>query len=577
MEKGVGLLLGGILSAQVWVSATVVDSAGEPLPFVSVYNLRAHQGTYTDLQGRFRIEALPTDTIEIRCVGYQTLRVPASSFSAVVRLVEQPIEVMPVVIRPGENPAHELIRRLQAQRGRWDPLGRPHKYLSYNKLTLGLPDSVRSDTLPPHLFLWETETEKVYHSPSRQIETLRAQRVVGNLPVQSILSPTSFLPISLYTDRLRLLENHLISPIGDEALNYYEYAIRDTIFSGKDTLIRIDFFPQRGREAWTLKGQLTIVLPDAALYAFQGEAYIPSFQSSLLQTSFYRIWHYYERLGDTLWFPTQLHSEVKLKVRTAQAGVGLILRSRSFLRSVELLRESERPLYPEVVLPEQVPSVEQRAEPLTPEESRSYQVLDSLLRKVELRRWQWLLDLPTLVSGRISLGRVNLIWRPFLLYHEAEGLRPQMGLETNDNLSERFRVRVWVGYGSYRWAGAQGTPWRYGVEGEMGQRWRGRLFYYDDVRELTLPRLLDEQPAFLPGEQRLYEVPVRGYAFRWESMVRERAGGMYLRLPLGGRALGYFSGIVAERSLFGERQQGIVTTFGMEYLHNQVLLRRGGL
>ncbi|MEN3040745.1 MAG: DUF5686 family protein [Bacteroidia bacterium] len=575
--KFLGGLFCSLLWAQGWVEGLITDEEGIALPFVTVRNLRTRQGTYTDLQGRFRIAAEQHDTLEIRCVGYAPLRIQASLVEPMLRLKAQPVEIEPVRILPGENPAHALIRRLQAGAERWNPLRRPHKYLSYNKLTLSLPDTVRSDTMPPYLLIWETETEKSYFSPNRYQEVLKAQRISGNFPIQAPFSPTTFLPISLYTKRITLLENEIASPIGSEAFEYYEYAILDTLYSGKDTLIEIEFFPRKGRAAWAMRGKLTIALPDGALYAIQAETNTLKERSGLFQTPFYRIWHYYERLGDTLWFPTQLHSEVVLQMRGRQGGpLTFLLRSRSFLRSVELIPNPENLRLPEVVLPKQMPSISYRAEELSAEEQRAYQVMDSLFSRAKVRRWTWLFDLPNLLSGRIGMGKLNLIIRPLILYHDAEGIRPQVGLETNDKLSESFRLRGWGGYGLYRWAGAQGSPWRYGAEIIFGKLSHGRLFYYDDVRELTLPRLIDESPIRLPSEQSAYEMTIRSYGFRWEDMVRERAVGTYAQAALLGTVSGYLSVAAIQRNLFAESWRGIKTVAGIEYIHRQTLLLRGG-
>lgn len=572
------MLIVSLLFGQKWIEGSVMDSTGDPLPFVSVRNLQTGLGTYTDLQGHFRIAAGERDTLEFRCIGYQTLRILASALSSRIILAEAPIEVAPITIRPGENPAHALIRRLQAHASRWNPLSRPHTYTSYNKLTISLPDTLRNDSLPPYLFLWETETEKSYYSPSRQTETLLSQKITGNLPVQSFLSPTSFLPLSLYEADLRLMERRLISPAGPDALRFYEYAVEDTIYAGGDTLIRVSFFPRRGREAWCLRGQMTIALPDAALANLQGETDYFVSQNGIIQVAFYRIWHYYEKLGDSLWFPTQLHSEVGLQARTSRGlSPPLFLRSRSFLQSIRLLSAEERPSQSVIVLTETPRPLSNRAEPLTPEEAASYTFMDSVLAKMEIRRLKAFLDLPNLISARISVGYLNLILRPLLLYHEAEGLRPQLGIETNDRLSQRWRLRGWLGYGTYRWASAQGTPWRYGAEIEVGKLTRLRAFAYDDVREATLSRLLDESPIFLPGEQRPYEVPVRAYSLRWEAMLRERAAGFSLRFPLLGQVWGYSDSRILERKQFDRQWQGIASTIGIEYLYRQTLIRRGGL
>ncbi|MCS6894795.1 MAG: DUF5686 and carboxypeptidase regulatory-like domain-containing protein [Bacteroidia bacterium] len=571
-------LLGSLLWAQEWVGGIIADEDGDALPFVTVRNLRTQEGTYTDLQGRFRIKAYPKDTLELRCVGYEARRISVFTLPETLKLRAQPIELQSVIIRPGENPAYRLIRLLQMNADRWDPLRRPHKYLSYNKLTLSLPDSLQTDTIPPYLLIWETETEKIYYNLSRYKESLLAQSVSGNLPIQSPFSPTSFLPISLYSKRITLLENDIASPIGSEAFEYYEYAISDTFYAGGDTLIQIEFFPRKGRAAWAMYGKLTIALPDGALYALQAETDKIRERSGVFQTPFYRIWHYYEKLGDTLWFPTQLHSEVLLRMRSRQnTPISFLLRSRSFLRSIQLIADTSEIRRAEVVLPDRLPAIRYRAEELTLDEQRSYRLMDSLFSKVKVRRLAWLLDIPTLMTGRIPMGVFNLILRPLVLYHDAEGLRPQIGLETNDSVSRTIRLRLWAGYGLYRWAVAQGSPWRYGAELLFGRLNQAKIFYYDDIRENTLPRLVDENAGRFPDEQSVYEATIRGYSFRWEDMVRERAMGMYMRLFLVNNLTGYASVAGMQRDLFAERWRGMKASAGVEYIHRQTVLRRGGI
>ncbi|MCS7297953.1 MAG: DUF5686 family protein, partial [Bacteroidia bacterium] len=567
----------GIVWAQEWIEGSLIEPEGEPIPFATIQNLRTHQGTYADLQGRFRIRAAPTDTIEVRCVGYLPRRLIASEIRGQLVLFPTAVEMEPVVIQPTENPAYALLRRLQAKAAQWDPLQHPHKYVSYNKLSLTLPETSLKTFVSPHLFIWETETEKLYFSPAREKETLRAQRIVGNLPVQSILSPTSFLPLSVYRPRLKILEREFISPVGSDGFTYYEYGIKDTMYAERDTFIRVDFFPKRGKETHAFRGQLTIILPDAALYTFFGKIDKIYGEGGILEFSSYSIWHFYEKIGDTLWFPTQLHSEATLRLRAGRENFpSLILRSRSFLKEVTFPSREEELDRSEVLIRAEVPELKERAEPLTPEELTSYRVLDSLLARQEVRRLRWLFDLPTLVTARLPLGVVNLVLRPLLLYHEAEGLRPQMGVETSDEISEVVRLRIWGGYGLRSQAGAQGTPWRYGGEIEIGRLHRFQAFYYDDVRERTLPRLIDEIPASLPGEQRVYEVVARGYAFGWEELVREKAVGLRLRLAVSGKLFSFIQMMGMSRSAFSEQWQGIVAVSGMEYLAQQTLLRRGG-
>lgn len=578
MAARFGLLLCiGMLPAQIWVSGVLLDTTYAPIPFAILQNRTTLQGALSDLQGHFSLQANPTDTIEIRCVGYYSYRLLAAQMPDTIILYAQAVELAPVVIRPELNPAHILIQRLLEQRKRWDPLAHPHQYISYNKLTLSLPDSLQTDSLPPYVFLWETETEKIYFGPAKQQEKLLSQRIVGNLPVQSFLSPTAFQPISLYSTWLTLLDKRVASPVGAQAFSYYEYELQDTAFSGTDTLYQVYFFPRKGKEEWALTGYMVATFPDGALHSIQGKLSWHSLSSGLSRASALHLRQKYEKLGDTLWFPVQLHTEVGIEVRTQEGYIPFRVRSRSFLREIQIPPATKQISRAEVILPAELPPLrpDRRGEALLPEEEVSYRFLDSLLAHVPLRRIGWLLDFPTLATGRLPMGRLNLLLRPLLLYHEAEGVRPQIGIETNDKLSSWVRLRMWAGYGTAPWAGAQGTPWRYGADIEIGQLSLLRAFLYDDAREATLPRLLDESPNALVGEQRAYERPNRGYFLRWEDLVRERAIGFFLRMPLGNRIQGYLTAGKFHRIAHPLEWQGYQAVTGVEYLHQSSLLRRG--
>lgn len=555
----------------------LLDPLGEPVPFAIVQNLRTGQGTLSDLQGRFALRGRLNDTLLVRCIGFETARSVAAVLPVPWVLQPRPIEVAPVLIRPEENPAYALVRQALAQRQRWDPLRRPHTYLSYNKLTISLPESLqkRADTLlPPYLFLWESETEKTFFSPNRQQERLRAQRVVGNLPIQTVLSPTAFQPFSLYSDWLEVLDKRVPSPLGRQALEVYDYRITDTTYLEADTLYTLAFFPRKERFV-ALEGQLTLAFPDAVLYNFWGQlSWIPV-ESGLSEPVSYAIQQQYEKVGDSVWFPMQLHAEVGLRVRTSSGSLVLVVRSRSFLREVGFSPPEKLPSAAEVVLPVQVAPLTQRAETLSAGEQEGYRFLDSILAETPLARLSWLFDLPTLVLGRLPVGHFNLILRPLVLFHAGEGLRPQLGLETNDKLSRAFRLRGWAGYGTGRRAGLLGSPWRYGAEVEWGQRALLRLFAYDDVREHSMPRLLEERPMLLLLEQSPYEQATRGYAFDWKLLLRERAGGFSARVPLLPQTQIELMGAAVMRTHEGESWRGYRTTVGLEYLRRQELLRRG--
>ncbi|MCS7162792.1 MAG: hypothetical protein NZ958_05645 [Bacteroidia bacterium] len=577
----IGLILLGLLRAQVVLEGVVVDSLGLPVPFAAVRNRRTQQGVLTDLAGRFRLLVQWGDSLEIRCLGYALTYVRAEPGSTLIILPAAPIELQPIVIRASDNPAYALVRRLLAAEPQWNPLRRPHAYKSYNKFTITLPDSLRDPVadslLPPVLFLWETETEKVYLSAARQREVLVAQKIVGDLPIRSPFSPTSFQPLSLYESWLYILDQRIASPVGASALAYYDYAIRDTLYEGEDTLVTLSFFPRPGRAEWALTGQMVISLPDAALRSFQGEIrWVPPGRA--FSPVFFKMQQHYTKLGDSLWFPMQLHAEIGLWAPQAKRDIVLVGRSRSFLWGVEVPPKEKKVFLQESVVEALTPREPQRLEPLTSQERYSYQILDSLIRASGLRRrWGWLMDLPALGLGRLAVGPGYLLLTPLLLYHEAEGWRPQIGWEISERLLPYARVGVWIGYGTYAQAGRLGTPWRYGGFIEVGGLNALRLFFSDDVREVTLPRLLDGSLRLPLGGSSPYESTLRAYAFRWEDLVRERQWGALGRLAVGrGLWVGSSAAYVVRLGPTAS-WRGYVLSLRGEYFPHALLLRRGAL
>ena len=78
--------------AQQTISAHVVDSeTGEALPYVNIY-ISSENGTMCNVDGNFSISAMPTDTLRISRIGYETLLIVANKVHEVVKL--DPIENM---------------------------------------------------------------------------------------------------------------------------------------------------------------------------------------------------------------------------------------------------------------------------------------------------------------------------------------------------------------------------------------------------------------------------------------------------------------------------------------------------
>lgn len=72
------------------VSAQVLDDlSGLPVPYVNIINQRVRGGTISDKEGKFSLQADPTDTLSFKSLGYIDKRIPVSELlreNAVVTL-----------------------------------------------------------------------------------------------------------------------------------------------------------------------------------------------------------------------------------------------------------------------------------------------------------------------------------------------------------------------------------------------------------------------------------------------------------------------------------------------------------
>ena len=108
-----GLLLPVSAFAQQTLTARVVDAeTGEPLPYVSIY-ITAGNGTLSNEEGEFSINAQPDDTLRLSCIGYEKLRLKAADIRNLVKLKPLTQKLREVTVKP--VPVDDILKRLAAQ------------------------------------------------------------------------------------------------------------------------------------------------------------------------------------------------------------------------------------------------------------------------------------------------------------------------------------------------------------------------------------------------------------------------------------------------------------------------------
>ncbi|MCL2683421.1 MAG: hypothetical protein FWE63_08100, partial [Bacteroidales bacterium] len=103
---------------QIRLRACVADTHTKlAIPYPTIVSTLSGKGFVANEHGCFEIEVVPSDTLEIRCLGYDRLRLPASELSqdAIIYLVPKIFELSEVIIISPRN--------------QWTPFqGKPYGY-----------------------------------------------------------------------------------------------------------------------------------------------------------------------------------------------------------------------------------------------------------------------------------------------------------------------------------------------------------------------------------------------------------------------------------------------------------------
>lgn len=89
--------------SQTTIKSRIISTKSkEPVEFAHIFNKKTHVNTLTDMDGQFNISCSNTDTIGIRCVGYQSLSLAASEIvqRKIIELKEDTIMLNEVKVMP---------------------------------------------------------------------------------------------------------------------------------------------------------------------------------------------------------------------------------------------------------------------------------------------------------------------------------------------------------------------------------------------------------------------------------------------------------------------------------------------
>ncbi len=296
--------IGIVLSNNSVAQSTIVSgkvtevTTGTPIPFANVIFSGTSEGATTDFDGNFSITTkAPVDSIEVRYIGYIKRVKPLVRGSEQIinfQLEEDLLTLGEVVVYSGENPAFEILRRVNKNKNKNDPRSlEAYEYEGYTKIEFDIDqigeklkgrkimnritqildsaEQIAGDDGKPIMPVFLSEAISRYYykkNPTFRHEEILKTKVHGigitDGTLTSQVIGASFQQYNFYLNWMNIVSKEFVSPIADGGRIYYEYDLIDSLWLDEDYCYHIDFIPKRDQDL-AFRGSMWITKDDYAL------------------------------------------------------------------------------------------------------------------------------------------------------------------------------------------------------------------------------------------------------------------------------------------------------------------------
>ncbi|MFD2244747.1 DUF5686 and carboxypeptidase-like regulatory domain-containing protein [Pontibacter ruber] len=469
--------------AQTRISGKVTDATtGEALPFVGVYIRHTSIGTSTDENGVYNIRLTNVpDSLTVSYVGYQTQSQPVKKgLQAQVidfKLSSGALKLQEVVIRPGENPAWEIMRRVVDNKKQHDKRKlTAYQYEAYTKMQfdvdnltkqkrkVGLKSAITSivDTsmfvtgeegkkvLP--FFLSESLSDFYYNrDPKKTKEVIKASKISGiGIQDGSLIAQVignSYQDYNFYQNWVSVLQKDFISPIADGWKLSYNYELLDSMYVGDDWCYKIKVEQKRPQDL-AFNGHIWIT---SKSYALRKIDVAVSKSANINFVESIRLFQESLPTAAGAWLPVKTEARMKI-AKLSENRPGVFAKVTTSARNVVVNQPNkaaffDQPITLEVKANSSTEAYweQHRHDTLSVADKQIYSTIESIKTSPKVERFTNLATV--LATGYKKVGKVSIGPYPYTYaYNNVEGHRLQAGLKTNASFSDKLELS---GYGAY--------------------------------------------------------------------------------------------------------------------------------
>ncbi|MGQ9643609.1 MAG: DUF5686 family protein [Ignavibacterium sp.] len=245
------------------VKGKVIDfQTGENLGFTNIRVDGTNLGTSSNSKGEFELKLEKGNYKLIASfIGYfsDTLSVEVSSdlSGLLFRLKSTEINLPEVIVKPGENPALEIIRKAIAKRNLREQSLYSYEFEAFSKGTIRTTEDItssgsgainlgigQSDTAKLKVTgILESHSKGYFKKPDNYKEIILARKQSSNFPPSVNTLTGGRLIQNFYSNDINLLGRDFPGPISDKALDYYYFYIQKTLAINNQKVFQIHIEP----------------------------------------------------------------------------------------------------------------------------------------------------------------------------------------------------------------------------------------------------------------------------------------------------------------------------------------------
>ena len=469
-------------SQETKVKGIVLDALDSlPVPFANLAFQGTSVGTISNSDGTFFLSTKErVDTLIISFIGYRTekIHIKSKAYQNIkIILQHDNISLDEVVVVPGENPAHILLRKINQNKKKHNPEKLElYSCNVYNKLQVDAnnlsEDFKKRRLLKKFSFVFDymdtsvvtgknylpiliSETySKFYYRkmPHSEKEYIKAYQISG-IENESISQYTGqmYQKVNIYDNYIDIFDRSFVSPIASFGKTYYKYYLVDSAFIDHKWCYQVSYTPRFKHEPvfegyfWVADSSFAIKTIKMSL---SKHVNINLIQNFYMKQSFAPV-------GDSLWMMTD--EKMVADFNIAKKTMGFFVRKNTNYSDFNISDTIPDTTFSTLnsrmsVLEKGAKTVDSktwdtiRPEKLSENERGVYEMVDSIKNVPVFRTYVDVIR--SFFSGFYEFGKVELgSYTSFYTYNDIEGSRVKFMARTSSKFSKKLYMDGYLAYG----------------------------------------------------------------------------------------------------------------------------------